>query len=72
MAMPCFSKLLFPASLYEPRVQLKLFFQVHVDNLLAQIFFKDIPSYWRALFYYKSLSIKYTYVHISYIPYILG
>lgn len=35
MAMPCFSKLLFPASLYEPRVQLKLFFQVHVDNLLA-------------------------------------
>ena len=36
------------------------------------VFFFYILSYWKTLFYYKSLSIEYVYVSISYMPYILG
>lgn len=49
MYMSYFSKLLFPAFLYKPGVQVKLFFKEHVNNLFTLFF--NIFSSWKALFY---------------------
>lgn len=53
-------------------MEVKVFFQEHVNNLLKLGFCQYIPSSWKASFNHIPLSIQCTYVHTSYIPYVVG